>query len=606
MVTAYDYNQAVLTDKSPVDMILVGDSVGMVALGHQTTVPVTIDDIIHHSKAVTCGASRPLVVADMPFGSYEGGPADALRSALRLMKEGGASAVKLEGGAEVEGTIRALTAAGIPVVGHVGLLPQRVNASGYAYVGGSTGEAQRLLDDSKALEDAGCFAIVLECVPEEVAGLVTSKLNVPTIGIGAGRQTSGQVLVWHDMFGLFDSRPTFAKKYADLGEVISRQLQQYHEDVACGAFPEDSHCRKVKDTSILTGLDLVVPATSAEASPNNTAAPVTPTSALPQNVLVLGSGAMAMAVAGEIAKGARDASCGIRVGMLDPWYDQQIASMQANGGLCLRSPTGSVDTVPVIPCKDTSELHERLGKADLVIVLTKSYQLQLEPEKVCFEDLVAPNGVVLSLQNGAGNKELLQKLCSTPVLLGTTSHGAKSDGLGTVHHNGTGPTFVVARTQEQRKAAEGAAGILQLAGMDASVTDSEDVILEKVIINAAINPISALLNVTNGKLLASPDVMDEVIRCVVKEGVRVLPNLTSGVAQEEKVRELVRKVRQVATKTSQNRSSMLSDITRGPNTEIDSINGFLIKENELQGFDAPVNSLLMALVKAKAQQHREP
>lgn len=241
----------------------------------------------------------------------------------------------------------------------------------------------------------------------------------------------------------------------------------------------------------------------------------------------------------------------------------------------------------------------------MVIVLTKSYQLQLQPEKVNFSELLGEDGVVLSLQNGAGNKELLQKLCDHMVLLGTTSHGAKIVGEGAVQHTGEGPSFVVAQTEAERQAASKVAEALQLAGLAATVTDKQEVILEKIIINAAINPISALLNVTNGKLLECPELVDGVIRCVVSEGVRVLPNLLPGGSQETKIDELVEKVRQVALSTSGNSSSMLSDLKRGANTEIDSINGFLAKESRLNGFDAPVNNLLTALVKAKAHQHHD-
>ena len=254
-------------------------------------------------------------------------------------------------------------------------------------------------------------------------------------------------------------------------------------------------------------------------------------------------------------------------------------------------------------CSNVAELHEKMGRADLVIVLTKSYQLQLEPERVNFEELIEKDGIVLSLQNGAGNKDLLQKLCKNMVLLGTTSHGAKIVGEGCVQHTGEGPSFIVAQTEDEKAAAAKMAEVLELAGLPSSVTDQEEVILEKVIINAAINPISALLNVTNGKLLECPSLIDGVIRCVVSEGVRVLPNLVPGGSQDQKIQELVQKVRQVAMNTANNNSSMLSDLKRGPNTEIDSINGFLAEENRLNGFDAPVNSLLTALVKAKAQQH---
>jgi len=243
MVTAYDAPAGRLADAAGVDLILVGDSSGMVVHGRESTVAVTLDEILMMTQWVTRGAKRPLVIADMPFGSYEASDEQAISNAVRLVKEGGADAVKLERGGTSVSRARAVVAAGIPVMGHVGLTPQTATVLGGFKAQGRTAEQARLLlGEARALEAAGCFAIVLEAVPAAVARAVTRALSVPTIGIGAGPDTDGQVLVWHDMLGYYEGRaPRFVKRYADLGEVITDALGRYAEEVRSGAFPEEQH-----------------------------------------------------------------------------------------------------------------------------------------------------------------------------------------------------------------------------------------------------------------------------------------------------------------------------------------------------------------------------
>jgi 3-methyl-2-oxobutanoate hydroxymethyltransferase len=249
MVTAYDAPGGRLADAAGIDLILVGDSSGMVVHGRESTVAVSLDEILFMTQWVTRGAKRPLVVADMPFGSYEISDEQAVANAVRLVKEGGADAVKLErGGTSVE-RARAIAAAGIPVMGHVGLTPQTATVLGGFKAQGRTAERARgLLEDARELEAAGCFAIVLEAVPPAVARTVTRALSVPTIGIGAGPDTDGQVLVWHDMLGYYEARaPRFVKRYADLGSVITEALERYADDVRSGAFPEQQHTYAMPD-----------------------------------------------------------------------------------------------------------------------------------------------------------------------------------------------------------------------------------------------------------------------------------------------------------------------------------------------------------------------
>ncbi|HEX8457303.1 MAG TPA: 3-methyl-2-oxobutanoate hydroxymethyltransferase [Pyrinomonadaceae bacterium] len=242
-LTAYDYPTARIVDEAGTDIILVGDSVGNVVLGYDTTVPVTLEEMIAHTRAVRRGVERALLVADMPYGSYHTGADDAVRAALRLVKEGGAEAVKLEGGRTRAETVARLVAEEIPVMGHIGLTPQSVNKLGGFRLQGKTAEAARaLVEDARALEAAGAFALVLEVVPREIARLVTAAVSVPTIGIGAGEHCDAQVLVIHDLLGLSFSptRPRFVRQYADLRAQMTEAISHFAEDVRGGAYPAEN------------------------------------------------------------------------------------------------------------------------------------------------------------------------------------------------------------------------------------------------------------------------------------------------------------------------------------------------------------------------------
>ncbi|MFP5221369.1 MAG: 3-methyl-2-oxobutanoate hydroxymethyltransferase [Acidobacteriota bacterium] len=243
VITAYDAGQAAIAEAAGADILLVGDSLGMVVLGHEDTVSVTMEQMLHHAGAVARGARRALVLADMPFLSYQADTAQAVANAGRLLKEARAQAVKMEGGREIVPQIRAMVQAGIPVMGHLGLTPQHVAALGGYKVQARTAEAASLLlEDAQAIAEAGCFAMVLECVPSPVAELVTGSVPIPTIGIGAGPDCDGQVLVFHDLLGLYgDFKPRFVKRYADLGHLARMALEQFAEDVRSGAFPDQEH-----------------------------------------------------------------------------------------------------------------------------------------------------------------------------------------------------------------------------------------------------------------------------------------------------------------------------------------------------------------------------
>lgn len=253
MLTAYDYAVAKIIDDANIDVILVGDSLGMVVLGYEDTTKVTVEDIIHHTRAVSRGVKRSMIVADMPFLSYHQGKYNSVKNAGRLIQEGNANAIKLEGGIEIIEDIKAIINAGIPVMGHLGLTPQSVNKIGGYYVQGkSVEDAKNIIENAVALEEAGVFAIVLECVPSELSEIITNKLSIPTIGIGAGKYCDGQVLVINDLLGLYQGHiAKFVKQYGNIGENIRNSVEKYIKEVKNIEFPEERHEFHSKELEIL-------------------------------------------------------------------------------------------------------------------------------------------------------------------------------------------------------------------------------------------------------------------------------------------------------------------------------------------------------------------
>lgn len=258
MLTAYDYSSALLADTAKIDTILVGDSLAMVMLGMDSTVPVTMEVMLHHCQAVARGAHRAFLIGDMPFMSYQAEVAEAVRNAGRFLKEAGMESVKLEGGSEVAATVRAIVDAGIPVMGHIGLTPQSASKlGGFRVQGKSAAEAKRLLDEAMALEAAGCYSIVLEAVPSPVAAVISQRLSIPTIGIGAGAGCDGQVLVYHDLIGLFDRfTPKFVKQYANVGETILQAIRSYAREVESGDFPGEQQTYSIEESELEAFLEL--------------------------------------------------------------------------------------------------------------------------------------------------------------------------------------------------------------------------------------------------------------------------------------------------------------------------------------------------------------
>ncbi|OQY24559.1 MAG: 3-methyl-2-oxobutanoate hydroxymethyltransferase [Anaerolineaceae bacterium 4572_32.2] len=257
MLTAYDYPTGLLVDQAGIDIILVGDSLAMVVLGRESTVSVTMDEMLHHCKAVARGAQNPLLVGDMPFMSYQVDVKEAVRNAGRFLKEGGMDVIKLEGGRDMASTVKAIVDAGIPVMGHIGLTPQTISKlGGYRVQGKDIATAKALIDDAVALEEAGAFSLILEAIPGPVAKLITERVGIPTIGIGAGPDCDGQVLVTHDMIGLFDKFvPKFVKQYAQIFPAIIEALETYRDEVIGGAFPGPEHGYSMSDEALQALLD---------------------------------------------------------------------------------------------------------------------------------------------------------------------------------------------------------------------------------------------------------------------------------------------------------------------------------------------------------------
>jgi 3-methyl-2-oxobutanoate hydroxymethyltransferase len=252
MLTAYDYPTALLVDKAEIELILVGDSLGMVVLGYESTVPVTMDEMIHHAKAVRRGTKYAFVIGDMPFMSYQADVREAVHNAGRFVKEAGCDAIKLEGGVEVIETVKAIVNAGIPVMGHIGLTPQTATKLGGFKVQGKDAEgAQRILDSAIALTDAGVFSVLLECVPDRLGELITKRISVPTVGIGGGQYCDGQVLVTHDLLGLYDRfLPKFARRYVNLSTEILSAFTTYRDDIRSGKFPAKEHSFSISDEEL--------------------------------------------------------------------------------------------------------------------------------------------------------------------------------------------------------------------------------------------------------------------------------------------------------------------------------------------------------------------
>ncbi|KAJ9446184.1 3-methyl-2-oxobutanoate hydroxymethyltransferase [Diplonema papillatum] len=603
-LTCYDYPTASIVSNAGVDMLLVGDSVGMVVHGHTSTVPVTMAQMITHCQSVRRGAPASFIIGDMPFGSYEVAPHLAVKSAVQLIKEGNVDAVKLEGGARMARTAAAIVNAGILVQGHIGLTPQTAASLGGFRVQGKTAEAaQALLHDAQALQRAGCFSIVIEGVPAEVAAHITKQLSVPTIGIGSGKHTSGQVLVLHDMLGLTpegSTAPKFVKKYADIGAVMRTAVQAYCSDVQSRAFPCKEHTYAMASEEVAK-LDHMM--LTHDAPPRETPAAATPLDrtrlgvkedgSKARKVAVIGGGAMGSFVAGSLARQG-----GNTVWLVSAWTDHVDAI--STKGLRVDSLDGGTRFVDVIRAThDVNTILESDGLMDVVIILVKSPNT--EPAARLAAELVHPDhGHIVTLQNGVGNRDIILKSFDVPerVIHGVTAHGALMVGSGHVQHTGKGTTTLalpadiasVQRSVSDIAAMFSAAGIVTNVGRADAM---EGMIWGKLIINAGINPLSALFRVKNGVLAENA-----VCRDLLEKTVAEAANVASRKRVKLPFSNPIETALAVARNTAANQSSMLCDVLRGVQTEIDVINGAIVREGHGLGVSVDTNAQLVSMIQA--------
>jgi len=612
MLTGYDYPSAQLACAAGVDIILVGDSLGMVMLGYPDTVPVTMDEMLHHSKAVVRGAKRPVIVGDLPFGSYLTID-DALKNGCRLMKEAGVGAVKLEGGRRVIPQVKALVDAGIPVMGHIGLTPQsHSQLGGFRVQGRHVTEALNLYEDALALQEAGAFGVVLELVPSPVAHCITQNLRIPTIGIGAGPETSGQVLVYHDILGMFDKfQPKFCKQYSEVGKLVQSAIEDYCEEVKSKQFPTEKHCWDMDDDNLSQFL-AQMPKKNYD-SVRNRFSLTPPIFESPEvlefknrlesdkglKIVVIGGGAMGSLFAGKLSKLGEKKH---KVWLMSKWKEH--VRLINEKGLSIHSSflssPGPVQSYPLNASSDVNEVtNGGTEKADIAIILVKSAATEEAARLAC--EVIDPHGVAVTLQNGgSANYDVISKIVGKEkTLSGVTTQASKILSGGKVEHTGEGVTSLLSVSKDTTLASYVATHLCSLfnsVGLNTRFVqdpqESQSVLWNKLVINSAINPLTAVFGLNNGALLAPAfrpvitDIVNEVVQVGKCNGLHLDPQ------------QAVEDVLKVCKATQGNVSSMLADIRRGNPTEIMAINGFVEQKAKALGLKTPINSFVTNLVKA--------
>ncbi|KAF2074217.1 hypothetical protein CYY_004463 [Polysphondylium violaceum] len=658
MSTAYDYCSSKEVDRAGIDTILVGDSLGMVMLGEKGTTGVTMDQMVHHCKAVLKGSSRCFVVGDMPFGSFESSERDAVQSAMRLVKEGGVDAIKLEGGKKHKDKIRAIVDAGIPVMGHIGLTPQSISAlGGFKLQGKTSQEAMDILQDALALQQAGCFAIVLEMVPDAVASLITQSINIPTIGIGAGNGTSGQVLVYHDMLGMYsDFKPKFVKQYCNLSDIIHKNLKDFKSEVESKQFPSTNHSFSMKENELIDFInslkdqkdsfqskdfkniidnnqiilnssskkedskkennninnnmanekkqdDIKKDSNNSNSTKSNQASlNLLPNKKVPK-IVVIGAGAMGSFFSAKLASKQNS-----EVWMVSAWKEH-VEKINKNG-LTLFNINGQQENIKSIKATMDGLDVIKDGYPDLALVLVKSHstrQAALTAAKLIGGN---PNASVLTLQNGVGNREEIESTIheqglKNRVWQGVTSNGAIVVAPGLVQHTGHGSTFLASpylqnddpnSSIEERQAMEIVNGILNESGVNTQLSYNVDgMVWGKVIVNAAINPLSAVLGVPNGYLVSN-QYSKNMMKRIIDEGMGVCRAKGIELPFGQDSEDGFKYAQHVANSTFNNYSSMFQDVARGQPTEINSINGVIVKEGEKLDIGVENNKMIMEMV----------
>mmetsp|Transcript_14714 Transcript_14714/g.41847 ORF Transcript_14714/g.41847 Transcript_14714/m.41847 type:complete len:1106 (+) Transcript_14714:132-3449(+) len=600
MLTAYDAPSARIASDAGVDMILVGDSVGMVVLGRSSTVGVTMEEMIHHCKAVTAtGPLKSLVVGDMPFGSFLT-PQDAVINAARLMKEGNVDAIKVEGGEEMAPTIKALASAGMVVVGHIGLCPQAVAAAGGFRMQGKTKEAvEKLLNDARALEEAGASFIVIEMVPREVGQYITENLRTPTIGIGAGGGTSGQVLVWHDMLGVYPTPPKFVKQYAGVGDIMRKAVECFVADVEGKAYPGPEHSTPLaENVAHSLGVASSPRPAPADAAPGNVARTGKVGSLTPPDdpelepVLVLGGGSLGSLFAGRLAQH-------YSVYMLSG-YEDHVMEIQRAGLTILEGGHSGQEAVtrPVHAATSVEDVLDQAGgKFRTIFMLTSGPNTAKRARAASV--LLADDGIVVTLQNGLDNENVIAESVSPErVVVGVTNQGALLTNPGEVHHTGRAGETTLLPHRMQLDETSRVKELLVKCGFPVRVESTpgtrDQLRWKKLAVNAVLNPLTALLGVQNGKLLDS-----EGIEGVVDGVINELVQVARGEGVVLRPEDLRKEIRRIAEVTAKNRSSMLRSLDTGRELEIRQINGAIATRGVTMGIATPVNNLLCNLLQAR-------
>ncbi|XP_075239969.1 uncharacterized protein LOC142335380 isoform X2 [Convolutriloba macropyga] len=588
--------------------------------------------MIRHCRAVTNVKHRftPFIVGDLPFSAYLT-PKDAVKNSARLVSEGLVDAVKMEGGRRIEPMVRAVLRAGIPVMGHVGLTPQTAASMGGMKLQGNTAEdAVEIFDNASHLSDLGCFSVVLEAIPHKVATHITQHIDVPTIGIGAGPGCSGQVQVFHDIAGMFHRFvPKFSKRYALVGRQLEAAVESYRDEVTSGSFPMKhnsfaisqlqfkKYLQMVEEPEEVTDInehaheDSSTPTTSSAASSSNSTASITSSSEpkkLPK-ISVIGAGAMGSLVAGKLAKDG-----GYDVTLISSWEEHVNTINQS--GLMIKSLVndGLVEGEMVQATTEKSFRNEESNEgvlrvtspfktlfdqkkgvvADVVFIMTKGHSTRSAARTAA--TIVGPESLVVTLQNGMGHAERIREEIGTnkTIVEGTISHGALLEGPGTVFHTGTG-SIIIGSSSSTKFMPASATGIvsqvLNQAGFDTVIAETPAKLKESQWTKLAVN------SIINRDLIGSTDIQDISTR-LANEFLSVVKAKNGFSFQMDDVDELLKLVFDVANKTKLNTSSMLSDLNRQVQTEIDYLNGFLVREGRRLNIPVPCNETVTSLVKA--------
>ena len=629
MLTAQDYPSSQICNLAQIDMILVGDSLAMTTLGHQTTLNITLDAMIHHSRAVKQGNSTSFLVGDLPFGSYLTQD-DAIRTAARFLKEGDMNAVKLEGGRAMAPLVKRFVQNGIAVIGHIGLTPQHVNLLGGFKVFGAKEmqEAVDLWEDAKALRDSGASMIVLECVPEKLAKLVTENLGVPTIGIGSGPDCSGQVLVFNDLLGIYDKlSPKFCKKYLNLHETMVDAVRTYKEEVERREFPVSKKHTFIMKEEVLKKIEPIIKGDKSAYTIQNKEKHTKPeenkelASLKIKNIVILGEGAVGSLMASKLKALGAEKVNNVRIYSTKTKGNGPITiKTQIEGDFGLKNEEDQ--NVEVF---DKGEVEEKWGTSiDLLLVCCKNYQTKENLTKF-LDDL--PKDVkincVLTVQNGFGNAEQISEVfkaknVNLPIILPISLYSGvkiQSKTLGSIEIIQSISNKMQFSVPANLKDTEifkllnsGNFEIKHTIPRSNIFKDKSYVDWEKLVINSIINPLTSIFEVKNHEIIDNPSIQS-LAKMLIKEIVQILKMVPgsldwvvigSNISLEEAV---FSRIQQIAKKTGSNVSSMLSDILRkSEKTEIDSFNGAFVNiAEELKMGDnvCKINRMIVDMVKAK-------